>query len=366
MKLLQREHPFDTLFLITVLILLGIGIVMIYSTSSILAEKEFHDPNFFLRRQLLALFLGLLVMYLAMHLNYEIYRQLTLPLLLLSLLLLAAVLIPGVSPIRGSRRWLVWQGISFQPSELAKLAMVIYLAYSLTRKQEKIRRFKEGFLPYLLVSGVMIFLILQEPDLGGAFTLALLVFVMLFAAGTRLSYLISAGLLASPLLFYLLARDEERWQRILAYLSPWDYAQSIGWQLVQSFMAFGRGGIMGVGLGDGKQKLFYLPDAHTDFIFSVVAEELGLVGVAAVILLFGLLITRGVQTALRAATPFGAYLALGLTAMIGLPALINMAVVMGLLPTKGLVLPFLSYGGSSLMINLLAAGIILNISARSY
>lgn len=366
MKLFSREHHFDSLLLVAVLLLVGIGIIMIYSTSSILAEESFQDPNFFLRRQVIAAAAGLLVMYLAMHVNYEVFSKLTLPLLILSLILLAVVLIPGISPIRGARRWLVWQGFSFQPSELAKLAMVLYLAQSLTRKQDKIRRFKEGFLPYLLVSGAMIALIFLEPDLGAALTLGLLVFVMLFAAGTRLSYLISAVLLASPVVFYLLASKEWRWKRILAYLSPWDYAQDAGWQLVQSFLAFGRGGIMGVGLGDGMQKLFYLPDAHTDFIFSVVGEELGLIGVVAVVLLFGILITRGIQLSLRAATPFGAYLALGLMAMIALPALINMAVVMGLLPTKGLVLPFISYGGSSLLINLLAAGILLNISARSY
>jgi len=365
MKLFSRERPLDSLFLVAVLLLVGIGIVMIYSTSSILAEETFQDPNFFLRRQLIAAALGLMVMYLAMHVNYEVYSKLTLPLLLLSLVLLVAVLIPGVSPIRGARRWLVWRGFSFQPSELAKLAMILYLAQSLIRKQDKIRRFKEGFLPYLLVSGVMIVLIFLEPDLGGALTLGLLVFLMLFAAGTRLSYLICAGLAASPVVFYLLASKEWRWKRVLAYLSPWDYAQDAGWQLVQSFLAFGRGGIRGAGLGDGLQKLFYLPDAHTDFIFSVVGEELGLIGVVAVVLLFGILITRGIQVSLRAASPFGTYLALGLMAMIALPALINMAVVMGLLPTKGLVLPFLSYGGSSLVINLLAAGIILNVSARS-
>ena len=365
MKLFDRDQHTDGLLLISALFLVGIGIVMIYSTSSILAERYYHDPYYFLRRQLLAAALGLGVMYLATHFNYEHYRKFTLPLLLLSMALLGIVLIPEISAHRGSRRWLYLAGLSFQPSELAKLAMVIYLAQSLTRKQERIKQFKQGFLPYLLVAGVMIVLIFLEPDLGGALTMGVLVFVMLFAAGTRLSYLISAALAATPVLFWVLASSEKRWQRILAYLDPWDYAQSTGWQLVQSFLAFGQGGIFGMGLGGGMQKLFYLPDAHTDFIFSVIGEELGLMGVVALVLLFGIFITRGIQIALRAETPYGTFLALGIVSMIGIPALFNMAVVLGLLPTKGLVLPFVSYGGSALLINLLALGILLNISAKS-
>ena len=365
MKLFDRGGRTDGLLLISALFLVGIGIVMIYSTSSLLAERNYHDAYFFLRRQLVAAALGLGLMYLAMHFNYENYRKLTLPLLLLSMVLLAVVLIPGVSPHRGSRRWFTWAGFSFQPSELAKLAMVIYLAQSLTRKQERIKQFKQGFLPYLLVAGVMIALIFSEPDLGGALTMGFIVFVMLFAAGTRLSYLISAALAATPVLFYVLASSEKRWQRIMAYVDPWDYAQGVGWQLVQSFLAFGQGGVFGMGLGGGMQKLFYLPDAHTDFIFAVIGEELGLVGVAAVLLLFGILITRGIQIALRAETPYGTFLALGIISMIGIPAGFNMAVVLGLLPTKGLVLPLVSYGGSSLLINLFALGSLLNLSARS-
>jgi cell division protein FtsW len=373
-KTRRFEHNlhFDNLLLLTVLILTGMGLVMVYSTSSIFAEERFGESQFFLSRQLFAAGLGMLAMWLAMHVNYELYRKLGVPFLLLSLILLTAVLVPGISPIRGSRRWLTWHGFSFQPSELAKLAMIIFLAHSLARKsegsggQEQIKNFQKGFLPYLVVSGIMIGLIFLEPDLGGALNLALLVFLMLFAAGTRISYLLAAGMVSAPMVFYLLASEEYRWQRIITFLNPWEHAQDTGWQLVQSFLAFGSGGIWGVGLGEGRQKLFYLPDAHTDFIFSVIGEELGLVGVVTVAGLFLVILTRGIRIALRAPSTFGCFLAVGLTAAIGLPALINMAVVMGLLPTKGLVLPFLSSGGSSLLINLVAAGILLNISARAY
>ncbi len=366
LKRLEQNLHFDNLLLLTVLILTGMGLVMIYSTSSILAEDRFGASNFFLKRQLLAAALGIVVMYLTMNTNYEIHRKFALPFLLVSIALLVVVLVPGISPIRGARRWITWNGFSFQPSELAKIAIIIFLAHSLARKQERIKNFKKGFLPYLFVSGVVVGLIFLEPDLGGALNIAVLLFIMLFAAGARLSYLVGASIISLPAVFYLLVSEEYRWQRIITFLNPWEYAEDAGWQLIQSFLAFGSGGIWGVGLGEGRQKLFYLPDAHTDFIFSVVGEEMGLLGVAVVVGLFIILVTRGIRIALHAPCVFGCFLALGLTAAIGIPAFINMAVVMGLLPTKGLVLPFLSSGGSSLVINLAAAGILLNISARSY
>lgn len=368
MKIKNLEHNlhYDNLLLLTVLMMTGLGLVMIYSTSSIFAEDRYGQSGFFLERQLVAAGVGMIAMWLAMHINYEVYRKLALPFLLLSLILLILVLIPGISPIRGSKRWITWQGFSFQPSELAKLAMIIFLAHSLARKQEKIKNFQKGFLPYLVVAGIVIGLIFIEPDFGGALNLAILVFLMLFAAGTRISYLLGAGVVSAPIVFYLLASEEYRWQRIITFLNPWEYAKSTGWQLVQSFLAFGSGGIWGVGLGEGRQKLFYLPDAHTDFIFSVIAEELGLIGVFCLVALFVIFFTRGIRIALRAPSMFGCFLVLGLTSAIGIPALINMGVVMGLLPTKGLVLPFLSSGGSSLVINLAAVGIMLNVSARAY
>ena len=365
---IERNLRFDLWTLLAVISLTGIGIVMIYSTSSITAEQIFHaESTFFLKKQLFSVLLGMVAMALAMHLNYEKLRLFVGPLLLLSLLLLIAVLIPGIGvEIKGSRRWLRLAGFSFQPSELARLALVLYLAHSLTRKQDLIKSFTYGVLPYLLISGLMIGLIFVEPDMGGAVTLGLIVLVMLFAAGTRLSYLMGLVALSVPAVFYFMASAEYRWRRVKATINPWDYWHDAGWQLVQSLLAFGSGGIWGVGLGKGRQKLFYLPDAHTDFILSVIGEELGLIGVCAVVVLFMLIAVRGVTIALRASTPFGTFLAFGLTTMIVLPALINMAVVMGILPTKGLVLPFVSYGGTALIIYLIAAGILLNVSAKMY
>ncbi len=364
----QKNLNFDQLLLLTVFLLMGIGVVMVYSASSISAERELKLTGyFFLRRQAISLVLAVIVMYLAMHFNHHFLRKLVIPFLIMSIVLLILVLIPGIgADTDGFQRWFRWYGFSFQPSELAKLAMVLYLAHSLVRKQDKIKTFKFGFLPYLLLSGFMIFLIFKEPDMGGAVILGILVYVMLFVAGTRLIYLGAGAVLAAPVGFYMMASAEYRWDRVRAYINPWDNMYDSAWHIIQSFLAFGSGGVWGVGLGEGRQKLFYLPEAHTDFIFSVIGEELGLIGVLAVIILFSIMIYRGFMISLRASSPFGSYLALGLTCMLGIPAFINMAVVTGILPTKGLVLPFVSYGGSSLIFNALAVGILLNISSQMY
>jgi len=364
---IERNLRFDLWTLLAVISLTGIGIVMIYSTSSITAEQIFHaESTFFLKKQLFSVLLGMVAMALAMHLNYEKLRLFVGPLLLLSLLLLIAVLIPGIGvEIKGSRRWLRLAGFSFQPSELARLALVLYLAHSLTRKQDLIKSFTYGVLPYLLISGLMIGLIFVEPDMGGAVTLGLIVLVMLFAAGTRLSYLMGLVALSVPAVFYFMASAEYRWRRVKATINPWDYWHDAGWQLVQSLLAFGSGGIWGVGLGKGRQKLFYLPDAHTDFILSVIGEELGIVGVVITLGLFALFTIRGMYIGLGAGEPFGAVLAVGVTVMIAMQAIINMGVVLALLPTKGLTLPFVSYGGTSLLVNAMAVGILLNISSKA-
>lgn len=368
MKWIEKDLRFDLWLTMGVVSLTGIGIVMIYSTSSITAEHLFNGQStFFLKRQLISMLLGMTAMAIAMHVNYEKLALVVWPLLIFSLVLLVAVLIPGIGvEIKGSHRWFRFAGFSFQPSELARLAMVLYLAHSLTRKQDVIKSFKYGMLPYLLISGLMIGLIFVEPDMGGAVTLGIIVLVMLFVAGTRISYLIGLVALSAPVIFYFMASAEYRWRRVMATINPWDYWHDAGWQLVQSLLAFGSGGIFGVGLGDGRQKLFYLPDAHTDFILSVIGEELGFIGVLAVVVLFGIIAWRGGAIALKASSHFGTFLAFGITTMIVMPAFINMAVVLGLLPTKGLVLPFVSYGGTALIIYLGSAGILLNISAKMY
>lgn len=366
MDIIEKELDFDFLIMVPVLILVGFGMVMIYSTSSLFASQQFGSEYFFIKRQFFSFLIGFLAMVFAMHFNYEKLKALSFPLLILTVLLLIVVLMPDVNKIRGAKRWLNIFGFSFQPSELAKLSLVIYLANSMSRRDDRIKKFKYGLLPYLTIAGIIILLIFLEPDFGGAVTMALIVFIMLFVGGVRVRYLLVAGAIAIPVSFYLIAIDEERWRRLVAFLNPWKHAKESGFQLVQSLIAFGSGKVFGVGLGESRQKLFYLPDAHADFIFSIIGEELGLVSVMVVIVLFVILVWRGLWTASRAPTKFGTYLALGLTCMIGVPALVNMSVVLGLVPTKGLVLPFLSYGGSSLIVNLIAIGIILNISGKRY
>ncbi|MFO8057453.1 MAG: putative lipid II flippase FtsW [bacterium] len=365
---IERNLRFDLWLLLSVVSLTFLGIVMIYSTSSVTAGQLMHGESaYFLKKQLLAAGLGVSAMIAAMHFNHEKLRCFVFPLMVISIVLLVLVLVPGIGvEIKGSRRWVSLGPLNFQPSELARLALVIYLAYSLSKKQEQIKSFTYGLLPYLIISGLMMVLIFVEPDMGGALTLGIILFVMLFVAGVKLRYLFGLMVLSMPMTFYFIASAEYRWERMLATINPWKYRHDAGWQLVQSFLALGSGGITGAGLGEGRQKLFYLPDAHTDFIFAVVGEELGLAGVAAVVLLFITIAVRGGLIALRADTGFGTLLAFGLTIMIVVPAFINMAVVMGLVPTKGLVLPFISYGGSALCIYLTAAGILLNVSARMY
>ncbi len=247
---------------------------------------------------------------------------------------------------------------------MAKLGLILYMAHSLTKKRDKIKSFKLGFIPYMLVLAVLLGLVLKQPDLGSAMTLGIVAMAMLLVAGTRLSYLFSLVILAMPFLYFLVMNSDYRRRRILAFLNPWDDPSNTGFQIIQSWIAIGLGGIFGQGLGEGKQKLFYLPEAHTDFILSVLGEELGFVGIFVVAALFLVLVMRGIRTALGAPDDFGRHLAFGITLLLGLQAFVNMAVVMGMVPTKGLALPFLSYGGTSIMTTLVAIGILLNISKQ--
>jgi len=295
-----------------------------------------------------------------MVVNYQLWRKLVYLLLIGSLLSLILLLIPGVgNEVSGSSRWLKFAGFSLQPAEFAKLALVIYLAHSLSKKQQEIR-----FLPKVIVSGVFVLLIIAQPDFGTAMILAAIALTLLFAAGLKLRHLLSGILLSLPAIYLMIVRVDYRKKRILAFLNPWKDPTNSGFQIIQSFLAFGSGGLWGMGLGRGRQKLFYLPDAHTDFIFSVIGEELGFLGVVAILTLFLILILRGIKISLSAPDPFGSYLALGITLMIGLQAMVNFGVSLGLLPTKGLTLPFISYGGSSLIVSLIGAGILLNISSQ--
>lgn len=356
----------DGWLLSTVAALLAVGITMVLSTSYLYSQERFSDGTYFFRKQLMAVGVGMVALLIAALIPPAAYRRLAYPLLGLSLLLLALVLIPGVGLSRGgARRWLSLGGFIFQPAEFAKISLVVYLAHSLAKKREKIRTFTLGVLPHLIVGGVYLGLMLLEPDLGTALTLGLVLFLMLFVGGARLFHLFLTGLMAMPVLALSVLGAAYRLRRLLTFLDPWRDASSSGFQIIQSYIAFGSGQLWGRGLGESRQKLFYLPEAHTDFIFSVIGEELGLIGALAVLLLFGLLVMRGLRLAAKMEEPFGQYLAFGLTTLLALQALIHMGVVMGLMPTKGLVLPFISYGGSAMVMNLIEAGMLLSLSRWS-
>ena len=339
---------------------------MIYSSSAVMAEIAHQDSFKFLKKQLLFSLIGLIGLVGAMQINYRRLSAWTYPILILSILLLIVVLIPGLGlslRVGVARRWLTTPWFAFQPSELGKMALLIFIAYSLAKKGDRIKEFLQGFLPIIGISGIMILLVILEPDMGTAIFLGLLTMVLLFIGGTRFSYLLMVPLIAAPGLYFFIKHFNYGYRRLMAFLHPWEDMQGMGFQIIQSFVALSSGGLWGVGLGDSKQKLFFLPAAHTDFILAILGEELGYIGIILVILLFALLIWRGVRIALRTEDTFGAHLAMGITTMIALQVIINMGVVLGLLPTKGLTLPFISYGGTSVIVNLVAVGILLNISA---
>jgi cell division protein FtsW len=338
---------------------------MVYSATGILGREKFHDSTHFLKREVLAAVIGFIGLMAAKTIPLEFYRKLVYPLFGLSLILLVLVLVPGIgTKVAGAQRWIRLGGFSFQPSEFAKLALILFLAYVLSKKQEKIQVFLIGFVPPMVLSGMVIALILAGDDLGNAVVLAATVFFLMFIGGARLSYLLSEILLALPAFYFLIAGVEYRKQRIMAFLNPWDYSKGAGFQIIQSYVAFHTGSLFGQGLGEGKQKLFYLPEAHTDFIFSVIGEELGLLGTLTVITLFAIWLFRVFAIAWKSTDLFSSYLALGIGILFGLQVVFNIGVVMGLLPTKGLALPFLSYGGTALIVSLTCVGVLLNVSSR--
>jgi len=362
----KGKKRLDFILLFAALALVGIGIVMVYSTSAIIAGDRFGDPYYFLRRQALYAAIGFTLMILAMFFPYENLKRFAYPIFILSVLFLIAVLIPGIGHrAGGAMRWLKIQSFSFQPSEFAKLGLIVFLAYLLAKKEENIRSFSFGFLPPVLLSGLVIALVMKEPDFGAAFFLTAMVFLLLFVSGARVIYIVGALSMAIPVAYALLMNVGYRHKRLMSFIRPWEDPSGTSFQIIQSFLSFGSGGFFGLGLGEGRQKLFFLPAPHTDFIFSIIGEELGLVGAMVVVLLFFIVTLRGVQIGLSLEDRFGAYLALGITLMISLQAVINMGVVLGLLPTKGLTLPFVSYGGTSLIVNLIGVGILLHLSTHA-
>ena len=353
----------DGLLLASILALTAIGAVMVYSASAVLAEQKLGDQFNFLKRQLVAAGAGLVLLAAALKLGTRRLSALAYPLLAATVALLALVPFVGRTA-GGARRWLDLGLLRFQPAELAKVALVLYLARSLARKREKVKVFSIGVLPHVLVTGLLFALCLLERDLGSGFILVLVLFAMLFAAGAKVSYLIGALLVAATAAWQIVVATPYRYARIIAFLDPERYRAGAGYQLWESLLGAANGGWFGQGLGQGKGKLYYLPAAHTDFIAAVIGEEAGLLGVLLLAGLFTVVVWRGLRAALRASEPFSCYLALGLTTLIAGQALVNLAVVFGLLPTKGLTLPFVSYGGSSLMTLLGGAGALLAVSGE--
>jgi len=354
--------PADALLTGAVVALISFGVVMVYSASAVYAGQEYEDGQHFLIRQGIFAVVGLVVIVAAARFDYHRYRALTYPILGIALLLLLVVALGFGRSAGGADRWIQIGPINIQPSEIAKLALILWLAYSLSKKRLQIRSFTVGFLPHALMAGLLMLLCLKQPDFGSAVMIGLLTFVLLFSAGAKSGYLIGSVMLAAPVAYALVANSEYRMRRIQAFLDPFAHRYDVGYQISESLMSFGSGGATGVGIGDSRQKLFFLPEAHTDFISAIIGEELGFVGVCVLIAVFVLVVWRGLVAAFRSADDYGTYLAVGVTMFLGAQAFTNLAVAMGMLPTKGLVLPFISYGGSSLLVNCAAVGILLNVS----
>ncbi|OGW83109.1 MAG: cell division protein FtsW [Omnitrophica bacterium RIFCSPLOWO2_01_FULL_45_10] len=346
---------------LTVAILLSIGVVMIYSASSIYAYEKMGDSLYFLKRHLAYLAIGIVVMFAAMTVDINLLKRLSRPILLISLFLLILVLVPHVGKeTAGARRWFKFAFLSFQPSEFAKFAVILYTADMISRKGRLMKSFLFGYVPAVFVLGTFVGLILLEPDMGTAITISIIVMMMLFAAGVKKSHIFTSFLAALPAVYLLLFSVPYRRKRITAFLNPWADRKGAGFQIIQSFIALGSGGLFGVGLGQSRQKLFFLPASHTDFIFSIIGEELGLLGTASVVILFIIFVWQGMKIVFNSYGPFERSLSLGIVSLITLEAIVNIGVTCGALPTKGLPLPFISYGGSGLVFRLMGIGLLLN------
>jgi len=357
-----RKLKSDRVLFTTTLLLVCVSVVMVYSASAVVALERFDQPYLFLTKQAMWSVLGLAVLAIAMRIDYRTYRNDVFIWGALGIVCVLLLLVFFSPPVNGTRRWFNLGGLGIQPSELAKIAAVFFTALVLERRMHRIDELQYSLLPIAIVVGVMFGLIVLEPDYGTAISLLLIIGLMVFAAGLNYRYLLGTALVALPVLYIVLISAPYRRRRLLAFLDPWADPLGDGFQVIQSMIAVGTGHVFGKGLMGGVQKLFYLPEPHTDFIYAVISEELGLIGATAVLICFCVIAWRGARIALRAEDTFGSFVALGLTAMIAVQALVNISVVLGLLPTKGIPLPLVSAGGSSLLINLLGMGVLLNIS----
>jgi cell division protein FtsW len=356
-----KGGPVDQVLGAVIVALLGFGVVMVFSASAVEATTTFSDPFHFLRRQAIFALVGLGLMFGVSRIDFHIYKPFTYPLLLLVTGLLVLSVVGFGHSGGGAARWLRFGPVHVQPSEMAKVSLVMWLAYSLAKKRERVKTFSVGMLPHLVMAGGLMLLCLKQPDFGGAVMLLFLTFALLFVAGARLEYLSLVAMVGIGVAAWLVRFKEYRWERMLAWFNMAEHRQDLAYQPFQSVMSFGSGELTGLGLGRGYQVL-YLPEAHTDFVAAIVGEELGFVGIFVLVVAFLVITVRGVRTALAATDEYGAYIAFGISLLFGFQALINLSVAMAMLPTKGLTLPFVSYGGSSLLVNCAAAGVLLNIS----
>ena len=359
---------FDSTLLVTIMVFLLISVVMVYSSSSVVALTNYNDAAYFMKRQVLWIIIGLPLMVIAMHTDHRMFsdKRAALGLVIVSLLLLAATFVPVIGrEVNGARRWLSLGALTFQPSELAKFTVVVYLSYFIAKKGERIRDFAQGLVPIFVVTGMFIGMVVFQPDFGTAMMLAGVTYLMLFVGGARIVHLSSVLLVFLPVAYFAVVETAYRARRIFAFLDPWSDPKGAGYQIIQSFLAFGSGGIFGRGLGEGRQKLLFLPERHSDFIYAVIGEEVGIIGALVVLVLFCIILWRGIVISLTVKERFSSLLAVGITVLISLQAFINMAVVTGILPTKGTVLPLVSFGGSSLVVTLVALGVLLNISREA-
>ncbi len=362
---MARQLQSDKVLFGAVVGLVLFGALMVFSASAVMAADRYDSGNYFLLRQLAWAGVGLIAVAILMHTDY---RRLASPLVVfptLALVIILLVVVLFVHPTNNAHRWFHLGMASFQPSELAKIILTVFLAYFLHLRKGAVNDWKHTLAPIILVAGIMGVLVLKEPDLGTTLALGMVLAAMLFCAGLDLRYFALAGLFALPALYWLIFHSAYRHKRILAFWDPYADPLGKGFHILQSYIAVGTGGITGLGLMEGKQKLFFLPEPQTDFIFAVIGEELGLIGTVAIVAVFALILVRGLRASAACKDDFGRLLAIGLTVMIVGQALVNMSVVLGLLPTKGIPLPFVSYGGSSLLVNLVAVGILLNISQQA-
>jgi cell division protein FtsW len=362
---MARKLQSDKWLFLATLALICASVVMVYSASALVALERFQQPYLFVTRQMMWAAVGIAVLSIVMRIDYRTYRNDRIIWLLVGVVIVMLVAVLFSRPINGTRRWFGVGGFGIQPSELAKLIAVLFTALILERRRHRINELGYSLMPIAVIVGGLVGLILLQPDFGTAVSLLAVVTIMVFAAGISYRYLLGAALLALPALYVILMQADYRRRRLMTFMDPWADPLGDGFQIIQSLIAVGTGGVFGKGLMNGVQKLFYLPEPFTDFIFAVISEEMGLIGATLVVLCFCVIAWRGLRTAMRAPDSFGAFLALGITMMLVLQAFVNISVVLGLMPTKGIPLPLVSNGGSSMLINLLAVGVLLNISQHS-